>query len=55
MIEAALLFFLAAALIFLSLAGMSGLRKGKTYGAGKWPQPITEAPKMPKNTEGWDG
>jgi hypothetical protein len=27
----------------------------KTYGAGKWPQPITEARKIPKNTEGWDG
>jgi hypothetical protein len=26
----------------------------KEYGAGNWPQPITEPPKKPNN-EGWDG
>jgi hypothetical protein len=56
MIETALLFFMASALIFLSLVAMSSLRKGKkTYGAGNWPQPITETPKMTTKTEGWDG
>ncbi len=60
MIETALLFFFAAAYIIgaaLTLISLLSkvLSKGRTYGAGNWPQPITKPPKMPKNTEGWDG
>jgi hypothetical protein len=55
MIETALLFFMAAAMVFLSLVSMSLIFKVKTYGAGKWPQQITKPPKMPKNTDGLDG
>ena len=52
--EIAVVGFCAMLVYFLIDSYIDTLKARKEYGAGNWPQPITEPPKK-TNKEGWDG